>query len=235
MTSKALQQVAKRLAVSEDELKGIVMSTVMPNSGQRITESQFISFIALANEYKLNPLTKEIYAFPTKGGGIQTIVSIDGWLGMINNHPHFNGMTFDDASDENGKLISITCSIYKKDIEHPIQVTEYMQECAGTSDFWKRWPARMLRHKAVIQAGRYAFGLSGISDPDEADRFEEDKEIQVNVVLPSYTTEQFRENFSKWQDAVEAGKSTPDQIIATVGSRFTLSDEQKLKIKELKS
>jgi hypothetical protein len=30
----------------------------------------------------------------------------------------------------------------------------------------------MLRHKAAIQAGRYAFGFSGIIDPDEADRLE---------------------------------------------------------------
>jgi len=31
----------------------------------------------------------------------------------------------------------------------------------------------MLRHKATIQAARYAFGLSGIIDPDEAERFEQ--------------------------------------------------------------
>lgn len=31
---------------------------------------------------------------------------------------------------------------------------------------------RMLRHKVTIQASRYAFGLSGIIDPDEADRMQ---------------------------------------------------------------
>jgi hypothetical protein len=31
----------------------------------------------------------------------------------------------------------------------------------------------MLRHKAAIQCGRYAFGLSGIIDPDEAERFQD--------------------------------------------------------------
>jgi hypothetical protein len=28
----------------------------------------------------------------------------------------------------------------------------------------------MLRHKAFVQAARYAFGFAGIVDPDEADR-----------------------------------------------------------------
>ena len=35
----------------------------------------------------------------------------------------------------------------------------------------------MLRHKAAIQAIRYAFGFSGIVDPDEADR------MRVNVTV----------------------------------------------------
>ena len=238
--STALQQVAKRLAVSEQELQGIVMSTVMPNGGQRVTEAQFISFIAVANEYKLNPLTKEIYAFPAKGGGIQPIVSIDGWLRIINTHPDFNGMTFKDERDERGNLISITCLIYKKEIEHPVQVTEYIDECKMNTEPWKKYPARMLRHKAAIQAGRYAFGLSGIIDPDEADRYKEagaiveEKVVEAEVVLPEYTAEQFEQNFPKWKDAVEAGKSTPDQIIATVVSRFALSDNQKDQIQGLK-
>ncbi|MCP4929829.1 MAG: recombinase, partial [Gammaproteobacteria bacterium] len=127
--STALTQVAKRLQVSEQELQNIVMNTVMPNGGRQVTNDQFVSFLAVANEYKLNPLVKEIYAFPAKGGGIQPIVSIDGWLKIINSNPDFNGMTFQDHR-EGGRLVSVTCRIYKKGIEHPIEVTEYMDECA---------------------------------------------------------------------------------------------------------
>ncbi len=170
--SKALQQVADRLAVSPQELQSIVLNTVMPNGGKQVTNDQFVSFMAVANEYKLNPMVKEIYAFPTSGGGIQPIVSIDGWLKVINSHPDFNGMVFEDVR-EGGSLIAITCKIFKKGIDQPVTVTEYMDECRGSSDPWKKWPSRMLRHKAAIQAGRYAFGLSGIIDPDEADRYQD--------------------------------------------------------------
>jgi hypothetical protein len=39
----------------------------------------------------------------------------------------------------------------------------------------------MLRHKAAIQAIRYAFGFSGIVDPDEADRMRPSVNVAVNV------------------------------------------------------
>ena len=168
----ALSQIAQRLSVSEDELKNIVMKTVMP-SNKQVTNEQFLSFIAVANEYGLNPLVKEIYAFPTQSGGIQPIVSIDGWLRIINSNKDFNGMTFKDTLDDKGNLISVTCSIHKKGIEHPVQVAEYMSECKMKTQPWEKYPARMLRHKAAIQCGRYAFGLSGIIDPDEAERFQD--------------------------------------------------------------
>src|SRR3954470_23204855 len=45
-----------------------------------------------------------------------------------------------------------------------------MAECRQSTDAWAKWPARMLRHKAVIQAARMAFGFAGIVDPDEAAR-----------------------------------------------------------------
>lgn len=231
--STALQQVANRLAVSEQELQSIVINTVMP-SGKQVTNDQFVSFIAVANEYKLNPIIKEIYAFPAKGGGIQPIVSIDGWLKIINTHPDFNGMVFDDERDNDGKLISITCKIYKKGIEHPVTVTEYLSECCGTSEPWKRWPSRMLRHKAAIQAGRYAFGISGIIDPDEAERFKDSGVIEGELELSEYPAEELEKHKQGWIDAIAAGKTTPDDLITKISTKYHLSDDQKEEIRGLK-
>ena len=60
--------------------------------------------------------------------------------------------------------------MYRKDRSHPVQIREYLDECLRDTDPWKKWPKRMLRHKAFIQAARLAFSLSGIEDPDEAER-----------------------------------------------------------------
>ena len=163
-----IQMMAERLSIDPAEMQEIVIKTIMPTR-QQVTKEQFASFVAVANEYGLNPLTKEIYAFPSNGG-IQPIVSIDGWLKLINSRPDLDGLVHEDNNDTDGNLISITCKIYIKGRSHPTTCTEYLNECQGTSQPWKKYPRRMLRHKATIQAARYAFGLSGIVDPDEAER-----------------------------------------------------------------
>lgn len=178
----ALESMASRLNVDPQEMQGLVMNTLMSAKGGRgqVTNEEFVTFLAIANEYRLNPLTKEIYAFNNRGA-IQPIVSIDGWLKIINHHPEFDGMEFDDRLDANGSLMAITCRIYRKDRQRPTEVTEYMEECRQGSPTWSKWPARMLRHKAAIQAARYAFGLSGIIDEDEAERYKSTQmEREVN-------------------------------------------------------
>ena len=238
MGSTALAQVANRLAVSEQELTSIVFNTVMP-SGKQVSNEQFVSFMAVANEYKLNPLVKEIYAFPAKGGGIQPIVSIDGWLKIITNHEQFDGMEHEDILD-NGQLVAIKCSIYRKDAKRPITVTEYMSECKRGTDTWKQWPNRMLRHKATIQAGRYAFGISGIVDPDEAERIKDTAsgEREINPApasneKPVYTQEQFNENANKMANAISAGRKTPEDFIQMIESQFTLPEEIRQQIETI--
>lgn len=164
-----LLDMASRYGMEPAAFEATLRATVMPSS-QEVSREQFAAFLLVAKEYRLNPLTKEIYAFPGKGGSIMPIVSIDGWMRMINNHPEFDGMEFVDNFSEGGLLESITCKMYRKDRTHPVSVTEYMVECNRPTDTWKKWPARMLRHKTAIQAARYAFGFSGIYDEDEAGR-----------------------------------------------------------------
>jgi hypothetical protein len=92
------------------------------------------------------------------------VVGVDGWAKIINSHPQFDGIEFDMADD------SCTCRIYRKDRAHPVTVTEYLAECRRDTGPWKSHPRRMLRHKAMIQAARLAFGYGGIYDQDEAER-----------------------------------------------------------------
>jgi phage recombination protein Bet len=144
-----------------------VRATCLPNNA---SNEEFAAFLMVAKEYGLNPITREIYAFPKKGGGIQPIVGVDGWFNLINSHPQCDGIDFTDEFDDKGSLTSVTCSIYRKDRGRPTVVTEYMDECKRPTEPWQKWPKRMLRHKAAIQCARYAFGFAGIIDPDEAER-----------------------------------------------------------------
>lgn len=167
VSPELIRDVANIAGMSDaNECAEVLANSIIPNNAR---PAEIITFLAIAKQYRLNPITKEIYAFANRGG-VQPIVSIDGWLKIINSHPQFNGMEFSDHLAADGSLQSVTCRIFRKDREHAVEVTEYMNECRRNTDPWKQWPSRMLRHKATIQAARYAFGFSGIVDPDEAER-----------------------------------------------------------------
>jgi phage recombination protein Bet len=160
----ALRTMAGRLNVEAESLLSTLKATVCKGC----SDAEVMAFSIVANEYNLNPFIKQIYAFPAKGGGIVPVVSVDGWITMTNNHPQMDGIEFEDEHDEKGNLVSIACTIYRKDRSRPIRAKEYLEECRRPTDPWKM-PHRMLRHKALIQTSRIAFGFSGITDEDEAD------------------------------------------------------------------
>ncbi len=143
----------------------------------QVSDAQMTALMVVANQYGLNPWTREIYAFPDKNNGIVPVVGVDGWSRIINEHPQFDGMEFiqDDASD------SCTCIMHRKDRAHPIKVTEFMSECRRAVGPWQTHPKRMLRHKALIQCARLAFGFVGVFDPDEAERIIEGEVIDGNT------------------------------------------------------
>ncbi|OPB31430.1 phage recombination protein Bet [Bartonella sp. AR 15-3] len=179
MTHSPLALISQKYGFSEQEFRKTIIKTCISHN---FSDEEFAAFISVANTYGLNPLTKEIYALPKRGGGIIPVVSIDGWIKIIKSNPQFDGMTFQDQLDKNGQLIAIKCAIRLKEIKDPIEVTEYLNECKQKTDPWQKYPARMLRHKAVIQCARYAFGFSGIYDEDEAERINQGSHSQRQLV-----------------------------------------------------
>lgn len=173
-----LHAMANRYEMEPKAFEATVRATCMkPDKNGKIPNpAEFAAFLLVAREYSLNPLTKEIYAFPAKGGGIVPIVSIDGWVNLVNSHPQCDGFDIDFEDDDNRNPISCTCKMYRKDRGRPVVVTEYLSECIRNTEPWKM-KHRMLRHKAVIQAARYAFGFSGIYDEDEGAKIAEMRDI----------------------------------------------------------
>lgn len=163
--SSLLTVMAAKYHMDPKTFADTVRKTAMPANA---TNEEFAAFMMVAQEYNLNPILKEIHAFPKKGGGIQPVVSIDGWVSLVNQHPQCDGYNFDWEHDDKGAVVSCKCTMYRKDRDHPVVVEEYLVECKRQTDPWKM-EHRMLRHRALIQAARYAFGFTGVMDPDEAE------------------------------------------------------------------
>lgn len=160
----ALEAMSMRLQVSPAGLKDTLLNTVF--KGCR-NDAEFIALTIVSNEYGLNPLTKEIYAFPAKGGGIVPMVSVDGWIRIMNSHPQFDGIEFENIVNQKGEVEAIEAVIHRKDRARPIRVIEYLDECKRNTEPWNMMPKRMLRNKALIQGARIAFGFSGIYSEDD--------------------------------------------------------------------
>jgi phage recombination protein Bet len=160
-------RLAQRFGVDPDKMLATLKATAFKGE---VTPEQLMALAVVADQYGLNPWTREIYAFPDRGG-IVPVVGVDGWSRIINSNPDFDGMDFVDG-ELNGKSIPawIECRMYRKGRSHPVCVKEYFEEVVRDTAPWKSHPRRMLRHKAMIQCARMAFGFVGIFDEDEAQR-----------------------------------------------------------------
>ena len=230
MITVQINQLAKRFDLPEsEELYQVLKQTAFKGD---VSDAQLSALLIVAKQYGLNPWIKQIYAFPDKNNGIVPVVGVDGWTHIINTHPQYDGVEFEQ--DEN----RCTCIIYRKDRTHATKVTEYMAECRREAGPWKSHPYRMLRHKALIQCARLAFGFSGIYDTDEAERIIESQQSEPKMIDPStgeiqahsgpqsYPDSSFQKNLPAWQKLIEAGTKTAEEIIATVSSRAVMTEEQ---------
>jgi len=225
-------KLAKRFDIAADPAEIVDTLKATAFRGQ-VSDAQMAALMLVSAQYGLNPWTKEIYAFPDRQNGIVPVVGVDGWARIINEHQQFDGMEFEQDAE------SCTCIIYRKDRSRPVKVTEYLAECGRDTGPWKSHPRRMLRHKAMIQCARLAFGFAGIYDQDEAERIVESIDAQTGEIVRSktapqparpaqepYPAERFEQNLPAWRDLIQAGRKTADEIIAMVTSRSTLTDAQ---------
>ncbi|MES1993167.1 MAG: recombinase RecT [Pseudomonadota bacterium] len=164
-----LVRLAGRYHVDADKMGATLKATAFRSKSGEISNEQLMMLLVVADQYKLNPFTAELFAFPSSERGIVPIVSIDGWIRIINERPELQSIAFEYADDDCEDQW-ISCTITRKDRTEPLTVREYGKECHRDTGPWRSHPRRMLRHKALIQCARIAFGFGGIYDPDEADR-----------------------------------------------------------------
>lgn len=246
--SSLVAKFADKYSIESDKLMDILKATAFKQrDGAQVSNEQMAALLVVADQYGLNPFTKEIFAFPDKQNGIVPVVGVDGWSRIINENPQLDGIEFNYSEDlvehKNHECHDwIECVIHRKDRTRPTVIREYFDEVVRELNFktpWDTHPNRMHRHKALIQCARIAFGFGGIYDEDEAERIiERDitpaaQEKQI-ATLPAYADADFKKNFPTWKNLIATGKKTADEVIATVSSRAVLSQQQTAEITAVK-
>lgn len=207
-------RIANRFGVEPNKMLQTLKATAF-RSDKEVTNEQMMALLVVAEQYHLNPFTKELYAFPAKGGGVVPIVGLDGWARIINEQADFDGLEFSDGPLNDKQLPEwIECRIHRKSRAHPTVTREYMAECKRTTEPWGSHPRRMLRHKALIQCARIAFGFVGIYDEDEGQRIIEGNVI--NYADASSTVSAINKEITGEVVDKSTGEVTPKRTLAQV-------------------
>lgn len=120
-------------------------------------------------------------------------------------------------------------------------------------DNWKNYPRAMLRARVIAEGVRavYPAAIGGMMIAEEAadvPMYSAKDEVKGETIdgntgeiiekkpkeLPAYTDMQLEENLAAWQAAINSGKATPQKILAMVGTKYRLTEEQANVIRTLK-
>lgn len=185
-----VKRISSKFGVDADKMLATLKATCF-HTKQAASNEQMMALLVVAEQYNLNPWTKEIFAFEDSRKGIVPVVSVDGWARIINENKAMDGIEFRYSETmvtmPGGKPCPEWCEavIYRKDRNRPTVIREYLDEVyqparGGFSGPWQSHSKRFLRHKTLIQCARVAFGFAGIYDEDEAQRILQAKVVSAN-------------------------------------------------------
>lgn len=215
------------------ELLGDYLKTLT----NQLNDAQRKQFVAVAQAFGLNPFKREIYAvtFKNKDGGtdLSIVTGYEVYLKRAELNPNFDGyeVTFDGSLSrknvtKKGKFgdytetvvepdgdFSCTCTVYRKDRNHPTVEQVFFDEFVQNNSMWKTKPRLMLKKVAIANAFRKAFpvefgGMPYTSDelPDNmtgADRLNQQGLTEVKTEQPAI------------QQAAPAQKQGPAKVAKT--------------------
>lgn len=152
---KEVVACAQQIGIDAEELQAWIDCQI------EVPHQTLLCLLRRANQYSLDPLKEEIFLTQYQEEW-QAIISIDGWIKILHQHPAFTGISFTQSPEsQNLSETWIECTIHRSDEVMPTTIREYLSEVQNESEIWKKMPRRMLRHRALQQCARLALGIAG--------------------------------------------------------------------------
>ena len=148
--------------------------------GLQLPEKHKKMFVELSQAYGLNPFKREIYAVGY-GNNFNVITGYEVYLKRAERTGLLDGYETNWEEDANGGIKSCTCTVYRKDRQHPTKQKVYFSEYNLGTAIWKSKPHTMIEKVAIAQAFRKAFPdeLGGM--PYTAEEMSEQNIVDVNA------------------------------------------------------
>jgi len=191
----------------------------------------------------------------------QLISAVAVGCGALRTQPNFEfigdwkkiiGKVKEMKSDKGGKYyvsnwnpvdeigLGVICKATLAGESAPREIEVLLAQCYPRfSTQWATDPQQQITYAAVRKfCRRYAPGaILGVYSPDELDSSGTNDPMPPVAAgrqeIEMYSDDQFEKNLPIWKKKIDAGKSSPEHIIAMVGSKAVLSDEQKQAIRGL--
>lgn len=180
-----MENTKNAVAVTTDQNKVTqeLLMDYLKTMNKNLTDSQVKQFLAVAGTFGLNPWKKEVYpvVYKNKDGSYDMSIvtgyevylkraemnqSYDGYeikwqgsfaKGSVTKHGK-NGDYTVSALVPQGE-VSCTCTVYRKDRQHPISEQVFFDEYDQGNSMWQTKPRTMLKKVAIVSAFRKAFPL----------------------------------------------------------------------------
>lgn len=152
MSTEVKKTEKNAIQVIDYNAKALEYLTAM---GLQLPEKHKKMFVELAKGYGLDPFKREIYAVGY-GNNFNVITGYEVYLKRAERTGLLDG--YETEWEEEGSVIrSCTCTVYRKDRQHPTKQKVYFSEYNLGTAIWKSKPHTMIEKVAIAQAFRKAF------------------------------------------------------------------------------
>lgn len=176
----------KGILLEKTEAERDEMLDLVRAKHRNLTDLEIRQLYHLAMSYGLDPNRREIWAVKYGTAPATIFVGRDGLLAIGHKTGQLDGLeTMALVQDETGaihetmitypgaKLIGASCTIWRKDMSHPIKVAVPIGEYNTKKGNWATMPETMIKKVAEAHALRRAFSVHGLYIPEEMDQAQE--------------------------------------------------------------
>lgn len=169
--------------IEENKVTKELLEDYLRTTHKELNDTQFKQFIAVTLAFGLNPWKNEVHpvVYKNKDGGyeLSIVTGYEVYLKRAEMNPNYDGYEIAwKGGFKPGKIVkhsksgdweipailpdgevSCTCTVYRKDRNHPISEEVFYDEYNQNNSMWQSKPRTMLKKVAIVSAFRKAFPI----------------------------------------------------------------------------
>ncbi len=185
--------------------------------GQNVPQNITKKFIEICKVFNLNPLKKEIYLIPRKGG-VSIVVGYEAYLKRAERSGKLDGWKVWTEGNSEENTLKACIQIKRKDWSEPFYHEVYYLEYKQDTKIWKTKPITMIKKVAIAQGFRLAFPeeLGGLPYIIDETISEKEKEVEAEIITENETETETEKEDNKQNLTGSSSQQQSGTIVITI-------------------